>query len=42
VVPSTAIIASDPQEADMLYEPAKDKIYRHPTFYEVPKEIGHM
>ena len=42
VVPSTAIIASDPQEAEMLYEPAKDKIYRHPTFYEVPKEIGHM
>jgi ring-1,2-phenylacetyl-CoA epoxidase subunit PaaB len=42
VVPSNAIIASDPQEADMLYEPAKDKIYRHPTFYEVPKEIGHM
>ena len=42
VVPSTAITASDPGEKDMLFEPAADKIYRHPTFYEVPEEVGHM
>ena len=22
--------------------PAADKIYRHPTFYEIPDEVGHM
>jgi ring-1,2-phenylacetyl-CoA epoxidase subunit PaaB len=42
VVPSRAIIASDPQDKDMLFEPSHSKIYRHPTFYEVPDEIGHM
>ena len=42
VVPSTAITASDPAEKGMLFEPAESKIYRHPTFYEVPDEVGHM
>ena len=42
VVPSTAIIASEPAEAGMLFEPTASKIYRHPTFYEVPDEVGHM
>ena len=39
VVPSTAIIASDPTDNDSLFEPARDKIYRHPTFYEIPDEV---
>jgi ring-1,2-phenylacetyl-CoA epoxidase subunit PaaB len=26
----------------MLFEPAESKIYRHPTFYDVPEEVGHM
>lgn len=42
VVPSAAITASDPGDRGMLFEPATDKIYRHPTFYEVPEEAGHM
>ena len=42
VVPSVAIIASDPADRAMLFEPALDKIYRHPTFYEVPDDVGHM
>ena len=42
VVPSGAITASDPSDKDSLFEPAADKIYRHPTFYEVPEEVGHM
>jgi ring-1,2-phenylacetyl-CoA epoxidase subunit PaaB len=25
-----------------LYEPAVDKIYRHPTFYQLPDEVNHM
>ncbi len=42
VVPSAAIIASDPGDRAILFEPTADKIYRHPTFYEVPDEVGHM
>ena len=37
VVPSKYIVASKPEDADMLFEPAADKIYRHPTFYEMPE-----
>lgn len=42
VVESKNIHASDPTEAGPLYDPATDKIYRHPTFYTIPDEIGHM
>ena len=42
VVPSEAIIASDPDDKGMLFEPTGSKIYRHPTFYEVPDEVGNM
>ncbi len=42
VVPSNAIVASDPQDKDALFEPTATKIYRHPTFYDVPDEVGHM
>lgn len=42
VVPSNAITASDPAERDMMFEPTASKIYRHPTFYDVPDEVGHM
>lgn len=42
VVPSSAIIASDPADKAMMFEPAESKIYRHPTFYEVPEDVGHM
>src|ERR1700679_1677571 len=39
VVPSKDITASDPAETDSLFEPARDKIYRHPTFYDIPEEV---
>ena len=42
VVPSAQIVASDPVDADALFEPARDKIYRHPTFYELPDAVKHM
>jgi ring-1,2-phenylacetyl-CoA epoxidase subunit PaaB len=42
VVPSSAIVASDPGDKDVMFEPTASKIYRHPTFYEVPDEVGHM
>src|SRR5258706_12861200 len=42
VVPSSAVTAPDPAEKGMMFEPAESKIYRHPTFYDVPDEVGHM
>lgn len=42
VVESKYITASNPEEAGELYEPAVDKVYRHPTFYHLPDEVNHM
>ena len=42
VVESKYIHASSPEEASSLYEPANDKVYRHPTFYDLPDEVNHM
>ena len=42
VVESKYITASNPEEAGELYEPAVSKIYRYPTFYELPDEVNHM
>ncbi|MFN8279479.1 MAG: 1,2-phenylacetyl-CoA epoxidase subunit PaaB [Saprospiraceae bacterium] len=42
VVESKYITASDPGDKDAMFEPAEDKIYRHPTFYKLPKEVDHM
>jgi ring-1,2-phenylacetyl-CoA epoxidase subunit PaaB len=42
VVESKYIHASNPDEATSLYEPANDKVYRHPTFYDLPDELTHM
>lgn len=42
VVESKYIHATNPEEAESLFEPANDKIYRHPTFYDLPDEVKHM
>ena len=42
VVESGSITASDPAESSALFEPAEDKIYRHPTFYEVPEGVENL
>ncbi len=42
VVRSDAIAASDPDQAAENFDPTGDKIYRHPTFYEIPDEVGNM
>jgi len=39
VVPSIAVTASSPDEQDSFFDPAADKVYRHPTFYEVPDDL---
>lgn len=42
VVESKYIHASNPDEAASLYDPANDKVYRHPTFYVLPDELKQM
>jgi ring-1,2-phenylacetyl-CoA epoxidase subunit PaaB len=42
VVPATAITASSPDERDAFFDPAADKVYRHPTFYQLPAEVDHL
>ena len=42
VVPSAAIVASSPDEKDSFFDPAQDKVYRHPTFYDIPDEVRNL
>src|SRR5688572_5072725 len=42
VVRADHIVASDPDAKPELFDPAEDKIYRHPTFYKLPDEVDHM
>ncbi|MBL7684323.1 MAG: 1,2-phenylacetyl-CoA epoxidase subunit B [Flavipsychrobacter sp.] len=37
VVPTSEIVASSPEDVDMLFDPSNDKIYRMPTFYTMPE-----
>lgn len=42
VVKSTDITANSPDERDSFFDPAADKVYRHPTFYEVPEDVEYL
>jgi len=44
VVRSSHIVATPPSDRDMTLAPSdpERKPYRHPTFYDIPKEVGHM
>lgn len=42
VVEAEKITASSPSEKGPMYEPAESKVYRHPTFFDIPKDIGAM
>jgi ring-1,2-phenylacetyl-CoA epoxidase subunit PaaB len=42
IVRSSDIVASDPQQAGALFDPARDKVYRHPTFYDIPDEVKNL
>lgn len=42
VVKSEAITASAPSDKGPLFEPAASKVYRHPTFFDLPKEVEGM
>ncbi len=42
VVSAGDITASSPDEKDAFFDPAGDKVYRHPTFYHVPEGVQHL
>jgi ring-1,2-phenylacetyl-CoA epoxidase subunit PaaB len=42
VIPSVQISASDPQDREEMFDPSNDKVYRHPNFYNIPDDVGHM
>ena len=42
VVESKYIHATNPDEAASFFEPATDKVYRYPSFYDLPDEVKHM
>ena len=42
VVPAAAVVASSPEEKVAFFDPAGDKPYRHPTFYDVPEGLTHL
>ncbi|MEM6886688.1 MAG: 1,2-phenylacetyl-CoA epoxidase subunit PaaB [Pseudomonadota bacterium] len=42
VLPASAITASSPDDKGPLYDPANDKVYRHPSFYDIPDDAGPM
>ncbi len=41
-VKAADIAASSPGDTGPMFEPADSKVYRHPTFYEIPEKLGHM
>jgi len=42
IVESKHIVASNPSDMGELFAPAADKVYRHPTFYDLPEELKHI
>ncbi len=42
VVDSSQIISSNPADKAAYFEPAEDKIYRHPSFYPFDKEVKNI
>lgn len=42
VVRSSDIVASSPGDKEPLFDSARDKVYRHPTFFPMPDEVKHI
>lgn len=42
VVQAEHIVSVQAKDAEEFFDPADDKIYRHPTFYEVPDGVKYM
>ena len=42
VVEAANITASSPTNKGPLYDPSNSKVYRHPSFYDIPDDAGAM
>ncbi len=42
VVEAKQLHASSPEDAGAFFEPANDKVYRHPTFYQIPEGVKYL
>lgn len=42
VTPAAALTASDPDDRDAFFDPAADKDFRHPGFFELPEGVEHL
>jgi ring-1,2-phenylacetyl-CoA epoxidase subunit PaaB len=42
VIEAKNIAASHPDAKGPLYDPSNSKVYRHPTFFNIPDEVGAM
>ena len=39
VVPSECMVSSTPEDVGSFFDPANDKLYRHPNFYKTPDGV---
>ena len=42
VVKATDIVSSESEDSESFFDPANDKMYRHPTFYKMPDGAKHI
>ncbi len=42
VIPSKYIVTSEGVDKEVFFDPADDKLYRHPTFYQIPNDVKNM
>lgn len=42
VAEAANISASAPSDKGPLYEPSNSKVYRHPSFFDIPEDVGAM
>ena len=42
VRPVNALVTVNNEEGRLLFAPANDKVYRHPTFYDIPEGVEHL
>jgi len=42
IVKADDVISSQSTDSEAFFDPADDKIYRHPTFYKIPDGVKHI
>ena len=42
VVAASDVVASSPDDKAALFDPAQNKVFRHPTFFPTPDGVKHI